>query len=261
MKRDPDNLILLGAGNLAWHMGPALQDAGYRILQVFSRSADHAGSLAERLGTGWAVETGDLNPEAGTIVFCVSDRAIAGLLDSIALKDKFLVHTAGSIPAEVFRGHSGDYGVLYPVMTFTKGRFVDFSGVPLCIEGNNPESTALLEKMAGKLSRKVCRMDSAQRRILHLAGVLASNFSNHMYRLSGELLGEAGVDFELLRPLILETAGKVMEMNPEEAQTGPAARSDDAVMREHIELLKDRPELQKIYIFVTESIRNHSRIP
>ena len=136
-----------------------------------------------------------------------------------------MIHTAGSIPADIFRDHAGNYGVLYPLMTFTKGRSLDLSGVPFCIEGSNAESTGLLEIMAGKLSRKVCRMDSAQRRIIHLAGIIASNFSNHMYRLSGQLLGESGVDFELLRPLILETAAKVTEMDPAEAQTGPAARN------------------------------------
>jgi predicted short-subunit dehydrogenase-like oxidoreductase (DUF2520 family) len=259
MKADPRKLILLGAGNLAWHLGPALRDAGYRILQVFSRTEDHARSLASRLGVEWTTDEGGLNPEAGILLFCVSDRAIPELLCKIELRNVMMIHTAGSIPVDVFRGIAREYGVLYPVMTFSKERSLDVSAVPFCIEGSTPESTAVLEKMARKLSGRVCRMDSGQRKIIHLAGIIASNFSNHMYRLSGEMLRSEAMDFDLLRPLIRETALKVMEMDPASAQTGPAFRHDDDVVQEHIDLLRDNPELQKIYTFVSDSIRNHSR--
>lgn len=257
--RKPDKLILLGAGNLAWHLGTALKSAGYTILQVFSRTEDSAGALAGHLGTDWTTDPGTLDPGAGILLFCVADNAIAELLCKIELKKVMMIHTAGSIPADVFEGISGEYGVLYPVMTFTRGRSLDFSSVPVCIEGNTANSTAILEEMAGRIGGRVYKIDSIRRKILHLASIIASNFPNHMYRLSGELLLSGDMDFELLKPLILETASKVMEVDPAEAQTGPASRNDSSVIQDHIELLNDQPELQKLYTFVSDSITNHHK--
>lgn len=253
-------LILMGAGNLAWHLGPALRDAGYSILQVFSRSEDSARSLAERLDSRWTTDPGQLEPDADIQVFCVSDRVIPDLLCRIELKKRpMMVHTAGSVPADIFKGISAEYGVLYPLMTFSKERPVDFRGIPVCIEGNSPNSTAILERMAGRISNRMYRMDSQNRKILHLAGIIACNFSNHMYHLSQDILLSKGMDFNLLKPLIMETASKVIEMDPAAAQTGPASRNDSEVVRSHIELLNDNPELQKLYTFVSDSITNHFR--
>jgi len=254
---DSEKMILLGAGNLAWHLGPALMDAGYALLQVFSRTRDSARALAGKLGVDWTTDAGGLNPEAGILLFCVSDTAISKLLRHIELKNVMMIHTAGSVASDVFKGMVREYGVLYPVMTFSKQREVDFSTIPVCIEGSTSQSTAFLEKMAGRMCGHVFRMDSERRRMLHLAGIIASNFSNHMYSLSREMMLSEGMDFNLLKPLILETASKVMEMDPAVAQTGPASRNDRFVLQEHIALLKGHPELQKLYTFVSESIRNH----
>lgn len=253
-------LILMGAGNLAWHLGPALRDAGYTIVQVFSRSTDPARSLAERLNSEWTTDPGQLAVDADIQLFCVSDRVIPDLLCRIELKKRpMMVHTAGSVPADIFSGISAEYGVLYPLMTFSRDRSLDFRGVPVCIEGNTPGSTAILEKMAGRISNRVYRMDSEERRMLHLAGIFACNFSNHMYHLAQDLMLSQGMDFNLLKPLITETASKVIEMDPAAAQTGPASRDDSEVVRSHVELLNDHPELQKLYTFVSDSIANHFR--
>ena len=129
--------------------------------------------------------------------------------------------------------------------------------IPICIEGSDPDSLGVIEKMAGCISSKVYKMDSMERKNLHLAAIIASNFSNHMYHLAYDFLSESGTDFELLKPLILETAAKVMEMDPSNAQTGPASRNDEQIILEHKALLKDHPELQKLYTFVSGSITNH----
>ncbi len=255
-----DKLILLGAGNLAWHLGTALKHAGYELIQVFSRSEGSAGRLAGRLGVEWTTDPGQLDREAGTIVFCVTDRAIPDLLQRLEFTgNPMLIHTAGSVPSDVFRGIASDYGVLYPLMTFSKERMVDFRTIPVCIEGNTPESLAELERMAGRITNRVLRVDSEDRKILHLAAIIASNFSNHMYHLSKDLLQTRGMDFSLLHPLIRETASKALEMDPASAQTGPASRNDREVILEHIDLLKGHPELQKLYTFVSDSITNHFR--
>jgi predicted short-subunit dehydrogenase-like oxidoreductase (DUF2520 family) len=253
-------LIIMGAGNLAWHLGPALRDAGYPILQVFSRTELSARALAERLDAAWTTDPGQLTADADILLFCLPDRVIPELLCRVELKKRpMMVHTAGSVPADVFKGICVEYGVLYPFMTFSKDRSMDFRSVPVCIEGNTPACTDILEKMAGRISNRISRMNSEERKILHLAGVFACNFSNHMYHLSQELLTSHGMDFNIVKPLITETASKVILMDPEEAQTGPASRKDSEVVSSHIELLNDHPELQKLYTFVSDSITNHFR--
>ena len=249
-----ENIILIGAGNLASHLAPALTGAGYNLLQVYSRSEQSAMELAEKNNTKWTTDLGDLDPEAEILIYAVSDSIMPQLFCQIELSKRIMIHTAGSIPADVFRGVARDYGVLYPVMTFSRGRDMDFRKVPVCIEGNNDNSLQVLEKMAGRLSNHVVHMDSEQRKKLHLAGIIASNFSNHMYRLSADYLREQDLDPVLLKPLIQETAVKILEMDPAEAQTGPARRNDTSVIEDHLEMLKDRPELQKLYTFVSDSI-------
>jgi predicted short-subunit dehydrogenase-like oxidoreductase (DUF2520 family) len=251
-------IIIIGAGKLAWHLAPALAAAGYPIKQVYSRSEISASALAEKIGVEWTTDAGALNPDADMLLFCIPDKAIKEFLCFIERKEELMmVHTAGSVPADVFAGIAKRYGVLYPLMTFSKERSVNLGNVPFCIEGSDPESLNVLENMAGCLSKQVHRMDSTERKRLHLAAIIAGNFSNHMYRLAKNYLSESGTDFDLLKPLILETALKVMEIDPAMAQTGPASRNDELVLREHAELLKEHPEWQKLYTFVSGSITNH----
>jgi predicted short-subunit dehydrogenase-like oxidoreductase (DUF2520 family) len=253
-----DKLVLLGAGNLAWHLGPALQDAGFTILQVCSRTENSARLLGERLGVEWITDPAGIDEEAGILVFCISDNAIPDLMCRIELRTRpVLIHTAGSVSLDVFNGIAREYGVLYPLMTFTKDRTLDLQKVPFCIEGNSEYSLALVERMARGISEKIYQINSEERKILHLGGIIASNFSNHMYHLAADFLSARGMDFEILKPLIMETTSKIMEMEPATAQTGPASRNDTDVIQDHADLLKDLPELQKIYTFVTDSITNH----
>jgi predicted short-subunit dehydrogenase-like oxidoreductase (DUF2520 family) len=255
-------IILIGAGKLAWHLGPALLRGGYSIRQVYSRSEESARPLAEKMGAGWTRDAGELDPEADMLLFCIPDAAIKEFPCFIELKKKLMmVHTAGAVPADVFSGIAGKYGVLYPLMSFTKERKIDWKNIPVCIEGNNHESLAIIEDMAACLSSKICRIDSGERKKLHLAGTIANNFSNHMFHLAAELLHDSDLSFDLLKPLIMETAAKVMEIDPSLAQTGPASRNDEITQAEHADLLKDHPELQKIYTFVSASIAKHFKTP
>ena len=158
----------------------------------------------------------------------------------------------------VFKGFSKNYGVLYPVQTFTMDRIISLENVPVCIEGNNPENNEILEYIGLSISGKVMKMDSDKRKILHLSAVFACNFSNHMYALAEKLLKENDMDFELLKPLILETANKIEYHSPVAGQTGPAVRGDTEIIQDHIGLLANSPELQKIYTFVSNSIASIS---
>lgn len=250
------SVTLVGAGNLATRLGLALKQAGIEILQVYSRTEESAKTLAQILGTGYTANVDDITLSADLTIFALKDDILEGLLSRLGLQGKLIAHTAGSLPISVLADHSENCGVFYPLQTFSKQREVDFKEIPICIEGANAEIEDELYELASKLSNQVERITSDQRQSLHLAAVFVCNFVNHFYYLGHQVVQKYGVDFELLKPLIQETAGKVMEIDPYEAQTGPAKRFDETIINKHLKFLSDQPEMKEIYSFVSQSIFN-----
>ncbi|MNT59498.1 hypothetical protein D3C72_1970150 [compost metagenome] len=143
---------------------------------------------------------------------------------------------------------------MYPLQTFTKGRLLDFKTIPLFVEAADERTLAIIKELANTISSSVKEADFEQRKILHLSAVLACNFVNHLYDLSQDLLKVYQLDFDALRPLVLETALKVQKMNPHEGQTGPARRNDQLVIAKHLQLLSNNVPLKNIYTILTDSI-------
>jgi predicted short-subunit dehydrogenase-like oxidoreductase (DUF2520 family) len=252
---DQWNITLVGAGNVAWHMGKALSQKGYVIKQVLDRTASSSKQLAEELN---AESSG--TPESGIAgtdccLICVSDDAIASVIEQLKPGNCLLIHTAGSVSLDVFRNRAVNFGVLYPLQTFTRGRPLDYSRIPFLTEANTPENLSRINQIASSVSHCVMEADSSRRLFIHLAAIFASNFSNHMYALAEKLAGEYNMPFDLLKPLIAETAAKAMDMSPQKAQTGPAARGNMIVIEKHLELLKDHPAMQELYRMISESIK------
>ena len=154
----------------------------------------------------------------------------------------------------IFKNRFENFGVFYPVQTFSKTRNLDFSKIPICIEANSITLENELLELAKILSSSACVIDSEKRKFLHLSAVFASNFSNHMYDIAAEILSQKDISFDLLKPLIDETAQKAIDTGARNAQTGPAVRNDQKIIQNHIEMLKNQPEFEKIYRFVSESI-------
>lgn len=247
-------VTMIGAGNLATQLGKALHQAGIKITQVYSRTEESAKALAVRLESDYTNTLTSVRTDSDLLVFALKDDALVDVLSQMDLQGKFIVHTAGSLPLEVLKPYSENCGVFYPLQTFSKQRDVDFTKIPMCLEAATPALLADLKKLAERLSDKVEEISSAQRQSLHLAAVFTCNFVNHFYYLSHQVVKKYGVDFELLKPLITETAAKVMEIDPFDAQTGPAKRFDEAIINKHLDFLADQPELQEIYSFVSKSI-------
>lgn len=248
------SIVCIGAGNVAFHLIPALKGAGFRVLQVVNRTAAKARWLADMHGADWTSDLSEVNPYADMYVFCISDDALESAVANFNPAGKLLVHTSGSTPLEMLKKYTSQCGVVYPFQTLTRNREINFRQVPLFVEGSSPEVENALLALARDLSDQVEKMDSRKRMILHMAAVIAGNFSNHMYTRAGELLRAEGIPFDLLHPLILETARKATEMDPAEAQTGPAVRHDKMILERHKALLGQYPELQKLYTFVSDSI-------
>lgn len=250
-----ENVVLIGAGNLATQLAQALNEKGIRVKQVYSRKIESAKQLADKVNAPFTNNLSQLIADADIYIIAVKDSAIQEILENINLnEDRLIVHTAGSVPMSILDGFTNCYGVFYPLQTFSKSRKVDFSNIPICIEANHPSTTMKLEKLGERLSSSVNQINSEERKSLHLAAVFVNNFVNHFYSIGADILHDKKLDFELLKPLIRETAEKINALHPLEAQTGPAKRNDQSIINAQLKMLHDQPEYQKIYSFVTESI-------
>lgn len=253
-------IILIGAGNLATHLGKAIFAAGHDVVQVFSRTMQSATALASEVGAQPVSDISTVRADADLYVVSVKDSAIVELIPVLCKgkETKVFLHTAGSIPMDVFQGMALHYGVLYPMQTFSKQREVDFSQIPCFIEANDEHALQLIGDVAHQVSSRVYHLASEDRKYLHLSAVFACNFVNHCYALSREILEEHGIPFDVMLPLIDETAAKVHELDPKEAQTGPAVRYDENVLRAQGALLKSNPQMKDIYDRMSMSIHKLS---
>lgn len=248
-------IVLIGAGNLATHLGKALHAAGHDMVQVFSRTMQSAETLASLLDAEPLTDMAQVRDDADVYIFSVKDSALEQLISQLCGGEKkVFLHTAGSMPMSVFRGKALHYGVLYPMQTFSKQREVDFSIIPCFIEANDEFALKQIVGLAGQISHRVYQLSSEDRKYLHLSAVFACNFANHCYAASQELLQQHGIPFDVMLPLIDETAAKVHGMTPKEAQTGPAVRYDENVIGKQIQLLENQPYFQKIYDCMSKSI-------
>jgi predicted short-subunit dehydrogenase-like oxidoreductase (DUF2520 family) len=247
-------ISIIGSGNAAWHLAKRLFACGYSINAVFSRNLANAKLLAEQVEAK-AVNKIEQIPPSDLYLFSVKDNAYSELIASFSKTTAVCVHTSGSLEMGILAKLSDNYGVLYPFQTFSKNKSVDFQNIPICVEASNPQVEKALLNTANNLSPIVHLLNSQQRAYLHLAGVFACNFTNGLYAIAEQIAKQQQIDFEILKPLILETARKIETLSPAEAQTGPAKRNDIAVMQKHIELLEN-PKWKELYKLLSEIIKN-----
>lgn len=252
-------VVLVGAGNLATCLGVALVNVGIVPECVWSRTEKSASELALKLSCSFVTDI-SLLPDADIVIVAVRDDALPEMTGLLAKKYRkaLLVHTAGSVSIDVWEKNGAlRYGVFYPMQTFSKTKEVDFRRLGIFVEANGEGDLLLLEKLALSLTSNVYRADSEQRAFLHIGAVFACNFVNAMYRMSAELLEKHGLPFETMLPLIDETAAKLHNMHPAEAQTGPACRGDVEVMKRQREMLDTN--FAEIYELLSRYIGNNAK--
>lgn len=258
MKRSVEDtsIVFIGAGNLATNLAKALYRKGFRIVQIYSRTKESAVALAQDVEAEYTTDLSTIVNDAQLYIVSLKDAAFVQLLPEIVAgrKNALWVHTAGSIPMNIWEGQVERYGVFYPMQTFSKQREVNFREIPIFVESHSAQDTQFLKDIASVLSDKVHEATSEQRKNLHLAAVFTCNFTNHMYALAADLLKKYQLPFDVMLPLIDETANKVHEMEPRAAQTGPAVRYDENVINRHLEMLADEPNVQELYRLISESI-------
>ena len=254
-------IAMIGAGNLATNLGRALHNAGHDFVSVYSRTMESAATLAAIVGGAATTSIAAVTNDADIYIIALKDSVLADIIPQLCngRQQKIFVHTAGSMPMDVFHGMALHYGVIYPMQTFSRQREVDFSVIPIFLEANDELTLNAISGLATSVSNDVSLLDSPSRRYLHLAAVFACNFSNHCYALAADVLKKVGLDFSVMLPLIDETARKVHDMSPEKAQTGPAVRYDDNVIRSQAQMLRDNPFAKDIYERMSVSINKKSK--
>lgn len=250
-------IVLIGSGNVATVLGRMIRRAGHPILRVISREAGHARLLAQDLDCEYGTFADQFDDPAQLYIIAVKDEAIAAIGDQFHTGSRTVVHTAGSVSKDVLKGISSNYGVIYPLQSLRK-EVEPSQPVPLLIDGNSSETITLLQDFAGTISGDVALATDEVRLKMHVAAVVVSNFTNHLYTLAEDYCKKEKVDFKLLAPLIEETAHRVAHASPAMLQTGPAARKDTHTIEKHLALLDDHQSLQHIYRMLTESIMERS---
>ena len=254
-----NNIVIVGSGNVATNLAVALKSIGRNVVCIYSRSSENARKLAGRTDSSFTNNYSDIPNDVDLYIISVKDSAIAQVVSELKVQSGIIVHTSGSVNMSVFNNMFSDFGVFYPLMHFSVDKPVDFSEIPLCIEANNNSNLKAIRHLALQLSHNVHTISSEQRMILHLSAVIASNFTNLNYVIAEDILKKNQLSFDLLRPIIVETANKACNDSPAKMQTGPAIREDFEVIKEHVHLLRDLPQYQKLYKLLSDIIIQKKR--
>jgi predicted short-subunit dehydrogenase-like oxidoreductase (DUF2520 family) len=249
------SIAIIGSGNVAQHLIQAFSKSlEIELVQVFSRSKESVAHLlsSDKITTDLA----DLK-NADLYIIAVSDDAICDVSSRLVFENKLVVHTSGSVALTDLDDRNRK-GVFYPLQTFSKNKAIDFKQIPICIESQNEHDYKLLETVAKSISEHVHSLNSEQRKALHVSAVFVSNFVNHLYQIGNAICEEHHVPFAILKPLIQETANKIVTLSPQVAQTGPANRKDTTTIQSHLNFLSDENQ-KNIYQLLTKSIIDNGK--
>ncbi|WP_264550879.1 Rossmann-like and DUF2520 domain-containing protein [Flavobacterium sp. N2038] len=248
-------ITLIGSGNVAQHLIKVfIKSEAIEIVQVFSRKKE---ALLPLIDSDKIVTDFKGLKEADLFIIAVSDNAISEVSSKIPFQNCLVAHTSGTASIDTLDAKNRR-SVFYPLQTFSKNKAIDFSVIPMCLEAENPVDFDFLEKVAKNISNAVFSINSEQRKALHVAAVFVNNFTNHLYQIGQEICDEHRVPFEVLKPLIQETAEKIKTLDPVDAQTGPAKRNDSNTIEAHLDYLTNENQ-KNIYKILTQSIQNNGK--
>lgn len=257
-----DDIVIIGAGNVATHLAQALHHAGFRISQVWSRHAASAAFIAEKVGAKVVQSLSDIQPVATLYLFTVKDDAYEDILAQLPLLNGAAVHTSGTLSIEILKPYFKEYGVWYPLQTFSKEKPIDIATIPFVIHASSEAFQQRLISMTQKLNADFQLLNDFQRKQLHISAVIANNFANHLWKLAFDFSEKNGIPSEIFQSLLKESLSKAIAIGPKKAQTGPAVRGDVALVQQHIDALNAANEthLATIYKQLSESIMNDKEI-
>lgn len=245
-------VTIIGSGNVAQHLMRAFtNNKKVTLQQILVRKPE---SLIDIVNPDIIITDYNDLLEADLYLIAVSDSAIAEVSEQLPFADKLVAHTSGTMPLDVLSSRN-KRAVFYPLQTFSKSKSVDFRQVPLCLEAESTEDLAVIKLIGASVSDNVYLINSQQRKSLHVAAVFVSNFSNYLYSVGENICQQNDISFDILKPLIRETAEKIMHLNPQSAQTGPAIRGDKNTIESHLNFLENS-DYKNIYSLLTQSIQD-----
>jgi predicted short-subunit dehydrogenase-like oxidoreductase (DUF2520 family) len=248
-----NKISIIGAGNVAHSLVPALIKSGFHIEYIVSKTGHSARELSEAFGISYTTKIEEI--QSPLVLITTNDSAIEEVVTQLKSgSEKIIIHTSGSTSIDILTAHHTNAGILYPLQTFTKSKVIDLKEVPLCIEASNKSTLEIIKNIADRISEKVALLNSHQRLKLHAAAVFACNFTNLMYSIGNEILEKEDINFDLLHPLIIETAAKATKYKPDHIQTGPAIRNDNTTIKKHLEILTNSE--RELYEMLTSVIKN-----
>jgi len=248
------NIVLLGSGNVAFHLAEMLKINDINIHQVYNINSKSGNELAKKHNALFTNNINDVITNADLYIIAVKDEYISNIVDNFNIDKGIVVHTSGTTDISIFENHFKNYGILYPLQTFTKNTELDYNEIPFLIEANNTETLGFINDVASAISNKVSNVNSEQRKTIHISAVFACNFTNYFYSIADELLEKQNLSFDLLKPLIKETTKKAITSKPKNNQTGPAMRKDIKVINEHLKILETNKDFQKLYGLISDMI-------
>ncbi len=247
------SVSFIGSGNVASKLAEALFNASIKVSKIYSTTFENAKTLANKVNAIAIDNISDFDKNTNIIIISISDRSLYTIDYNQLPTNSIICHTSGSVDMQVLN-NCKNYGIFYPLQTFSKHTNIDISNIPFCLEASSEENLNTLWTLAESLTDNVQKINSEQRKKLHLSAVFACNFTNAMYSIAEDLLAESELDFDILRPLINETAKKALGNSPHQIQTGPAIRNDDTIMNKHIEELNHSPKYAMLYSLMSDII-------
>lgn len=254
-------IVLLGAGNVGFHLGKKLYAVGLDVEQVYSRKIAKAKRLAKKIKCDAIQKIDDISTDADLYILAVPDSAIEKVAADLSKKipsTKLVVHTSGATPSTVLKSYFKNYGIFYPLQTFSIEREIEFANIPTCVDSNLKKHRTLLEKLGKCISQNVYQINDKERAILHVAAVFVNNFSNNLFSIGEQITSKENLPFDILKPLIKETVEKISQHSPSQMQTGPAKRGDKITIQLHLEYLEKKfPEFIDVYQIITQNINSN----
>lgn len=249
-------IVLIGAGNVGYHLGHRFYNLGIPVSQVFSRKISKSKRLAKSIQSEAINHFDHISRDADLYIIAVHDDAIEQVADQLSsiLKNPLVCHTSGSVPSNILKGYFINYGCFYPLQSFSIEKEVDFEELPFCIYSPQKKNRIKLHAFASSICPNVYEINDHQKSVLHVAAVFVNNFTNHLFHIGKKITEQEGIDFDILKPLINETVRKISKHSPKEMQTGPAVRGDQKTMEAHLDLLKANPDWIKLYRLLSEGI-------
>lgn len=251
-------ITIIGSGNVGYHLSQRLKEVGHTIVQIFSRKTNKVIRISRIVGASPIDNLSSLQSGANLYIIAVKDDAIGIVAEKMRKKlsgNTWVVHTSGSVPSTVLAPHFNNYGVFYPLQTFSINRIADFLNIPILIDSNKELMKNRLLQLAETISPKVYSINDEQRAKLHVTAVMVNNFTNHLYAIAEDILRQEELPMEVLIPLIQETSNKVSLFPAKEMQTGPAARGDENTIERHLEFLDQYEQYKQVYEVLTDSLR------